>query len=222
MNPTAHSRLGKAQLAPPGCCLWQGMKSMCSPRRLLFTLLSCTLPLVLPAHAKGENPPKPGDHTRTLRWATSSGSYLVHVPQKYDPREADARGAGPARGRDERPDHGCVLRPEQEVRRGRFHRRLPKWHGAGGASCLTWNAGGFRGKEGRGKADDVAFVGKLLDDLATVVNVDPKRVYATGMSNGGMMCYRLAAELSGPHRRHRSGGWHDGDCHATIPSGPCR
>ena len=36
----------------------------------------------------------------------------------------------------------------------------------------------------------------MLDDLATVVNVDPKRVYATGMSNGGMMCYRLAAELS--------------------------
>ena len=48
-----------------------------------------------------------------------------------------------------------------------------------------------------GKADDVKFVGSLLDDLATVANVDPKRVYATGMSNGGMMCYRLAAELSG-------------------------
>ena len=29
-----------------------------------------------------------------------------------------------------------------------------------------------------------------------MVKVDPKRVYATGMSNGGMMCYRLAAELS--------------------------
>ena len=41
----------------------------------------------------------------------------------------------------------------------------------------------------------MTFVSKLLDDLATVVNVDPKRVYATGMSNGGMMCYRLAAEL---------------------------
>ncbi|MCC7086513.1 MAG: DDE-type integrase/transposase/recombinase [Pirellulales bacterium] len=27
-------------------------------------------------------------------------------------------------------------------------------------------------------------------------NIDPKQVYATGMSNGGMMCYRLAAELS--------------------------
>jgi polyhydroxybutyrate depolymerase len=42
----------------------------------------------------------------------------------------------------------------------------------------------------------VGYVAKLLDDLATVVNVDPKRVFATGMSNGAMMCYRLAAELS--------------------------
>jgi len=42
----------------------------------------------------------------------------------------------------------------------------------------------------------VAFIGKLLDDLGTVVKVDEKRVYACGMSNGGMMCYRLAAELS--------------------------
>jgi polyhydroxybutyrate depolymerase len=38
--------------------------------------------------------------------------------------------------------------------------------------------------------------GKLLDDLARVVKVDQKRVYACGMSNGAMMCYRLAAELS--------------------------
>ena len=42
----------------------------------------------------------------------------------------------------------------------------------------------------------MAFIGKLLDDLGTVVKVDEKRVYACGMSNGGMMCYRLAAELS--------------------------
>ena len=44
--------------------------------------------------------------------------------------------------------------------------------------------------------DDVAFTSKLLDDLGTVVNIDTKRIFATGMSNGGMMCYKLAAELS--------------------------
>jgi polyhydroxybutyrate depolymerase len=57
---------------------------------------------------------------------------------------------------------------------------------------LYWDAGGVRGRP----ADDVGFVARLLDDLATVVNVDASRVYATGMSNGGMLCYRLAAELS--------------------------
>ena len=68
--------------------------------------------------------------------------------------------------------------------------------GTGIGPFCTWNAGGFRGKIADGKPDDVAFIGKLLDDLGTVVSVDEKRIYACGMSNGGMMCYRLAAELS--------------------------
>src|SRR5208283_4367616 len=57
---------------------------------------------------------------------------------------------------------------------------------------LFWDAGGVRGRV----SDDVGYTAKLLDDLATVVNLDPKRVSACGMSNGAMMCYRLAAELS--------------------------
>jgi polyhydroxybutyrate depolymerase len=56
---------------------------------------------------------------------------------------------------------------------------------------LLWNAGSFGSK-----ADDVAFIGKVLDDLGTVASVDKKRTYACGMSNGAMMCYRLAAEMS--------------------------
>src|SRR5262249_24040200 len=34
------------------------------------------------------------------------------------------------------------------------------------------------------------------DDVEGCLNVDKKRVYFTGMSNGGMMCYRVAAEMS--------------------------
>jgi polyhydroxybutyrate depolymerase len=48
----------------------------------------------------------------------------------------------------------------------------------------------------RNQVDDVGFTRSLLDDLAKVANVDARRVYATGMSNGGLMCYRLASELS--------------------------
>jgi polyhydroxybutyrate depolymerase len=68
--------------------------------------------------------------------------------------------------------------------------------GTGIGPFLIWNAGGFQENTAQGKADDVAFISKLLDDLGTVVKVDPRRVYACGMSNGAMMCYRLAAQLS--------------------------
>jgi polyhydroxybutyrate depolymerase len=45
--------------------------------------------------------------------------------------------------------------------------------------------------------DDVAFIAALIDHLIKEYNADEKRVYATGMSNGAMMCYRLGCELSG-------------------------
>jgi polyhydroxybutyrate depolymerase len=62
--------------------------------------------------------------------------------------------------------------------------------------ALTWNGGNCCGYAMQNKLDDVAFVRALLDDLATAASVDPKRVYATGMSNGAILCYLLASELS--------------------------
>jgi polyhydroxybutyrate depolymerase len=69
-------------------------------------------------------------------------------------------------------------------------------NGTGAGPFLTFNSGGVEWELVKKQPNDVTFVSQLLDDLATVVSVDPKRIYATGMSNGGMMCYRLAAELS--------------------------
>lgn len=60
---------------------------------------------------------------------------------------------------------------------------------------LTFNAGEEHDPMSEGRPDDVKFVGKLLDDLAMHLRIDENRVFATGMSNGGMMCYRLAAEM---------------------------
>jgi polyhydroxybutyrate depolymerase len=61
---------------------------------------------------------------------------------------------------------------------------------------LTWNAGTCCGLAARENVDDVGFVRALLDELARRLPVDSSRVYATGLSNGAMMSYRLAAELS--------------------------
>ncbi len=44
--------------------------------------------------------------------------------------------------------------------------------------------------------DDVGFISQLIDDLAEEHSIDLNRVYATGISNGGMMSFRLGCNLS--------------------------
>ena len=59
----------------------------------------------------------------------------------------------------------------------------------------AWSVGGgCCGQSGRSGTDDVAVVEAVVDAVGRQVPVDPARVYATGMSNGAMMAYRLACE----------------------------
>ena len=44
--------------------------------------------------------------------------------------------------------------------------------------------------------DDVAFLSALIDTLHVHFNIDQSRVYASGLSNGGYMCYQLAWKLA--------------------------
>ena len=60
----------------------------------------------------------------------------------------------------------------------------------------TWNAGWCCGNASSSNVDDVGFINALLDTLISQYPIDTNRVYATGMSNGGFMSYRLACELS--------------------------
>ena len=48
----------------------------------------------------------------------------------------------------------------------------------------------------REKIDDVGFISALIDHLVKQYNIDIKRVYVTGISNGAMMSFRLGCELS--------------------------
>jgi len=54
----------------------------------------------------------------------------------------------------------------------------------------SWNAGIMGGST----ADDTGFLTTLIDTLIKKAWIDPSRVYACGMSNGGFMSYRLACE----------------------------
>jgi len=62
---------------------------------------------------------------------------------------------------------------------------------------LTWNGGNCCGEALEMGSDDVEFVAALVDLLPERLPVDRRRIHATGMSNGAMMAYRVAAELAG-------------------------
>jgi polyhydroxybutyrate depolymerase len=57
----------------------------------------------------------------------------------------------------------------------------------------AWNAGGgCCGVPGRTGADDTGFITAMVSAIEHAVPVDSSRVYATGISNGGIMAYDLA------------------------------
>jgi polyhydroxybutyrate depolymerase len=59
-----------------------------------------------------------------------------------------------------------------------------------------WNDGRIASRLAVHTADDVTFISSLIDKLESEYSVDPARVYATGMSNGGFMSFRLGCELA--------------------------
>jgi polyhydroxybutyrate depolymerase len=120
-------------------------------------------------------------------------SYVVHVPPAYDPAKPTPVVLA---------FHGAFMNGPLMVRLSGLSAKADEVgfivaypNGTGlGETALFFNASA-EPKPG-GPPDDVAFAAAVLDDLAAAANVDLKRVFATGMSNGGMMCHRLASELS--------------------------
>jgi polyhydroxybutyrate depolymerase len=130
------------------------------------------------------------DFARTLEHGGEARRYLLHIPEGLEVPEAgvpvvlvlhglaqSAQGMAGFSGFNATAD------------RERFVVAYPE--GTGPALLRNWNEG-----SAWKSADDVGFIARVIDDLGAVLKVDPDRVYATGMSNGGMMCYRLASELS--------------------------
>jgi polyhydroxybutyrate depolymerase len=69
--------------------------------------------------------------------------------------------------------------------------------GIGIAKTLgTWNAGDCCGLAKLRNIDDIAFLKSLLKQVRNDYNVDADRIYIAGASNGGMMAYRAAIEMS--------------------------
>ncbi len=122
-------------------------------------------------------------------------TYLLHVPARHD-----ATGRIPL----VLVLHGATQSPESAERmsgmsgladREDFVVAYPS--GTGRLSRVpTWNSGNCCGYALTNQVDDVGFIRALIDKIESEYPIDPKRVYVTGISNGAMMSFRLACELS--------------------------
>jgi len=152
------------------------------------------LNLVLAMSIIAAEPLVPGDNAREIEFNGMQRTYTVHVPPKFDlqkPTPVVLIYHGALTNRDMMSAFTGLNKKADEAG---FLAVYPNGNGEGKLT-FVWNAGG-RGKALDQKYDDVAFTSRLLDELGTLARLDAKRIYATGLSNGGMMCYRLAAELS--------------------------
>ena len=71
------------------------------------------------------------------------------------------------------------------------------------------------------KVDDVSFIAALIDRLAGEYSIDRKRIFATGISNGGLMAYRLACSLPAIRGIAAVAATHPaGQDNKCAPSGP--
>lgn len=128
-------------------------------------------------------------------------TYMVYVP----PRHRDT--GGPARlpavivlhgGGGNAANVARVTGFSEKAQREGFVAVYPNGTGRLENALLTWNAGHCCGTAMRTNVDDVGFIDALIDRLVADYPVDPRRIYVTGISNGGMMTHRVGREL--PHK----------------------
>ncbi len=157
------------------------------------------------------------DHSGSIEVDGRTRDYFVHTPLGYDgksplPLVFVLHGATQSAESAERMS-GMSAKADQE----NFLAVYPT--GTGRLSRVpTWNSGACCGYAMENKVDDVAFFRVLIARLEKDYSVDPQRIYATGISNGAMMSYRLACELSDKFAAIAPvEGAQDIPCHPTSP-----
>ncbi|HEY0866165.1 MAG TPA: PHB depolymerase family esterase [Fimbriimonas sp.] len=132
----------------------------------------------------------PGRYSKTLESGGLTRSYVLRVPEGYDrskptPLVLTLHGYTGSASVAEK-GFGVAEAAEKEGWISVFP------NGAG--DPRGWNAG-FINLTGT-QVNDVAFIGKLLDQLEKDLHVDRKRVYVAGHSNGAMMAHLIGSRLS--------------------------
>lgn len=131
-----------------------------------------------------------GVSVNTLRAGGRERSYQLYVPKKARRAPAGLVIAFHGGGQNVKRFSEGVSVTEMADRYG-FVVALPQ------GIKNTWNAGGNppAGYAETNRIDDLSFVSAMLDQLTATGRIDPDKVYAMGVSKGGMMAYWAACNM---------------------------
>jgi polyhydroxybutyrate depolymerase len=124
----------------------------------------------------------------TIVSSSQEREYLLYVPRSYDRTRPTPLVISM---------HGAGMWPVAQMETSQWNRVADEHgfivvypSGIRGAGPRIWRMGGS------GLVRDVRFISELIDTLGTAYNIDPARIYANGLSNGGGMAFVLSCTLS--------------------------
>lgn len=164
---------------------------------------------------------RPGDYEISIEHGGRTRKYLVHVPPRYDAATPAPLllsfhgGGGNMAYQASEQNYGQISKADKEG----FVVVFPNGYSKFGGKLATWNAGTCCGPARDSNIDDVGFVRQIVANLGGQLNIDRGRIFATGMSNGGMLVHRLACEMSDTFKAVASVAGPDGttDCAPKNP-----
>lgn len=162
------------------------------PSKLALPALAALL-CVLASPAAAEFTPGEVD-SRYLYWDGIPRTFDVKVPASYSgdeplPLLIDIHGYSSANWQQTGMSGFYWVAEEENF--------IVAWpQGTGPAGAASWNSGQCCGTAVTSNVDDVGFVRDTIRRIGEEANVDPTRIYVTGLSNGGAMSHLLACEAA--------------------------
>ncbi len=147
---------------------------------------------IVPAPACTNLVAQPSEKAWTLVVDGVTRTFVVNTPAKYNPSSAMPLVFN---------FHGFQINPALEEWLTQMRKKAESAgfvlvYPEGTGSPLGFNGGHCCGEAAAKKVDDVKFTAMMIDTLQKELCIDKRRIFATGMSNGGFLSYRLACEMS--------------------------
>lgn len=170
--------------------------------KMMTSLIGPLICLLLLSCDKGSDNPQ-SDKFRFTEQVFIDGirrTYIIKLPENYyqndsiRPLVIGLHGTGGNAAQFEKA-YGFEQKGNEEGFITVYPDGVEKQDGMGLFEIRTWNAGTCCDYAMYTNVNDVKFISTLIDNICARFKVNKKKVYVTGMSNGGMMAYRLASEL---------------------------